>query len=137
MITLLHHNWVDHSSLWALSDLVQFSLLLSFVCRVAPSQGNYCSILLSTVSCHSFKFLWRTVKTTHITAVPSGIVACTFSDNLSQNNYLLLCLIGHCCKLTSSVGPHYSLVFFSHSLWVLLPRFQVSMYSSRDTYMYV
>ena len=65
--------------------------------------------------CHSFKFLSKTVTSKPL-ILPSRIVACTFSDNLSQNNCLLLCFIGHCCNLTSSVGPCYSLVFFFHSL---------------------
>ena len=34
-------------------------------------------------SCHSFKFLWRTVNHKPPT-IPFGIVACTFSDNISQ-----------------------------------------------------
>ena len=37
------------------------------------------------LSCHSFKFLWRTVNSKPPT-IPFGIVACTFVDNLSQNS---------------------------------------------------
>ena len=37
------------------------------------------------LSCHSFKFLWRTGQTKPPT-IPFGIVACTFSDNLSRNS---------------------------------------------------
>ena len=40
---------------------------------------------LRGLSCHSFKFLWRTGQTKSPT-IPFGIVACTFSDNLSQNS---------------------------------------------------
>ena len=35
--------------------------------------------------CHSFKFLWRTVNWKPPT-IPFGIVACSFSDNLSRNS---------------------------------------------------
>ena len=38
-----------------------------------------------THSCHSFKFLWRTVNWKPPTT-PFGIVACSFSDNLSRNS---------------------------------------------------
>ena len=37
------------------------------------------------LSCHSFKFLWRTGQT-NLPTIPFGIVACTFSDNLSRNS---------------------------------------------------
>ena len=37
------------------------------------------------LSCHSFKFLWRTGQTKPPT-IPFGIVACTFSDNLFRNS---------------------------------------------------
>ena len=37
------------------------------------------------LSCHSFKFLWRTGQTKPPT-IPFGIVACTFSYNLSRNS---------------------------------------------------
>ena len=37
------------------------------------------------LQCHSFKFLWITVHSRPPTT-PFGIVACTFSDNLSRNN---------------------------------------------------
>ena len=37
------------------------------------------------LSCHSFKFFWRTGRTKSPT-IPFGIVACTFSDNRSQNS---------------------------------------------------
>ena len=37
------------------------------------------------VSCHSFKFLWRT-KNSKPPTIPFGIVARTFSDNLSRNS---------------------------------------------------
>ena len=37
------------------------------------------------LSCYSFKFLWRTVNSKPPT-IPFGIVACTFSDNLSRNS---------------------------------------------------
>ena len=36
------------------------------------------------LSCHSFKFHWRTVNS-KLPTVPFEIVACTFSDNLSAN----------------------------------------------------
>ena len=39
------------------------------------------------LSCHSFKFLWRTGQTKPPT-IPFGIVACTFSDNLSRNSFI-------------------------------------------------
>ena len=39
------------------------------------------------LSCHSFKFLWRTVNSKPPT-IPFGIVACTFSDSLSRNSCL-------------------------------------------------
>ena len=44
--------------------------------------------ILSDLSCHSFKFLWRTVNLKPPT-IPFGIVACTFSDNLSRNSCIL------------------------------------------------
>ena len=44
------------------------------------------------LSCHSFKFLWRTVNSKPPT-IPFGIVACTFSDNLSRNSYIKLCWV--------------------------------------------
>ena len=34
--------------------------------------------------CNSFKFLWRTGHS-KLPTIPFGVVACTFSDNLSQN----------------------------------------------------
>ena len=37
------------------------------------------------LSCHSFKFLWRTGQTKPPT-ISFGIVACPFSDNLSRNS---------------------------------------------------
>ena len=37
------------------------------------------------LSCHSFKFLWKTVNSKPPT-IPFGIVALTFSDNLSRNS---------------------------------------------------
>ena len=37
------------------------------------------------ISCHSFKFLWRRVNS-KLPTIPFGIVACTFSDNLSWNS---------------------------------------------------
>ena len=37
------------------------------------------------LSCHSFKFLWKTVNSKPPT-IPFGIVAFTFSDNLSRNS---------------------------------------------------
>ena len=39
--------------------------------------------------CHSFKFLWRTVNSKPPT-IPLGIVACTFSNNLSRNRCIRL-----------------------------------------------
>ena len=36
-------------------------------------------------SCHSFKFLWRG-DNSKLPTIPFGIVACTFSDNLSRNS---------------------------------------------------
>ena len=44
------------------------------------------------LSCHSFKFLWRTVNSKPLT-IPFGLVACTFSDNLSRNSCI-------CCTCT-------------------------------------
>ena len=41
------------------------------------------------LSCHSFKFLWRTVNSKPPT-IPFGVVACTFSDNLSRNSFIRL-----------------------------------------------
>ena len=41
------------------------------------------------LSCHSFKFLWRTVNSKPPT-IPFRIGACTFSDNLSQNSCILV-----------------------------------------------
>ena len=48
------------------------------------------------LSCHSFKFPWRTVNSKPPT-IPLRIVACTFSDNPSQNICIvkkMLCKIG-------------------------------------------
>ena len=44
-------------------------------------------IYVHGLSCHSFKFLWRTVNSKPPT-IPFGIVACTFSDSLSRNSCL-------------------------------------------------
>ena len=41
------------------------------------------------LSCHSFNFLWRRVNSKPATIIPFGIVACTFSDNLSRNSCML------------------------------------------------
>ena len=41
------------------------------------------------LTCHSFKFLWRTVNLKSPT-IPFGIVGCTFSDNLSRNSCILI-----------------------------------------------
>ena len=52
-------------------------LLLSFsTCR-----HNY----VHDLSCHSFKFLWKTVLSKPPT-IPFGVVMCTLSDNLSWNS---------------------------------------------------
>ena len=44
---------------------------------------------MNSVSCHSFKFRWRTVNS-ELPTIPFGIVAWTFSDNLSRNSCLYL-----------------------------------------------
>ena len=44
------------------------------------------------LSCHSFKFLWRTVNSKPPTIL-FEIVACTFSDNLSRNSCIRLHLL--------------------------------------------
>ena len=49
------------------------------------------------LSCHSFKFLWRTGQTKPPT-IPFGIVACPFSDNLSRNS----CIPCPVCLIPSS-----------------------------------
>ena len=41
------------------------------------------------LSCHFSNFLWRTVNSKPPT-IPFGMVACTFSDNLSRNSCILL-----------------------------------------------
>ena len=43
---------------------------------------------IHSLSGHSFKFLWTTVNSKPPT-VPFRIVACSFSDNLSQNSCIL------------------------------------------------
>ena len=45
---------------------------------------------LHGLSCHSFKFLWRRVNSKPATILLFGIVACTFSDNLSRNSCMLV-----------------------------------------------
>ena len=37
------------------------------------------------LSCHSFKFLWRTVNS-KLPTIPLAVIAWTFSDNLSRNS---------------------------------------------------
>ena len=37
------------------------------------------------LSCHSFKYFWRAVNS-QPPIIPFGVVACTFSDNLSRNS---------------------------------------------------
>ena len=49
-------------------------------------------LLIHGFSCHSFKFLWKTVNTKPPT-IPFGIVVCTLSDNLSRNSCILKLLI--------------------------------------------
>ena len=51
---------------------VAFLLTVGNICRWPPT-------------CHYFKLLWRTVNSKPPT-IPFGIVACTFSNNLSQNS---------------------------------------------------
>ena len=51
-----------------------------------------CGPLIHGFSCHSFKFLWKTVNSKPPT-IPFRIVACTFSDNLSRNSSILQLLI--------------------------------------------
>ena len=52
----------------------------TFVTFLQPSQTY-----VHGLSCHSLKFLWRTVNSRSPT-IPFGIVAYTFSDNLSRNS---------------------------------------------------
>ena len=49
---------------------------------------THSQIYAHSLSCHSLKFLWRTVKSKPHT-IPFGIVACTFSDNLHRNSCIL------------------------------------------------
>ena len=58
---------------------------------VKPSLLRFLSIRKHTVHdllCHSFKFFGKTVNSKPPT-IPFGIVACTFSDNLSRNSCIL------------------------------------------------
>ena len=49
------------------------------------------------LSCHSFKFLWKTVNSRPPT-IHFAVVACTLSDNLSRNS----CIHSHTHLITSS-----------------------------------
>ena len=60
-------------------QLSNLRLLLSF---------NSSQTYVHGLSCHSFKLLWRIVYSKPPT-IPFGIVACTFSDNLSRNSCML------------------------------------------------
>ena len=68
--------------------------------------------------CNSFKFLWRTGHS-KLPTIPFGVVACTFSDNLSRNT----------CIRNAQGGPLISVFhlvsgFISNSLshWILVSR---------------
>ena len=61
----------------------------TYFCCFPLAPANICPCRLS---CYSFKFLWRTVKSKPPT-ITIGIVACTFSDNLSRNSYIPILLI--------------------------------------------
>ena len=122
-----------------LSQRVIWDILFLWHCSCRTYVCCFPLALANTIRgffCHSFKFLWKTVTSKPPILITFRIVACTFSDNLSQNNCLLLCLIQDIAVSWHVFGPCYSLVFFFHFLWVLLPRFQVAMYSSLDTYMH-
>ena len=58
---------------------------------VEPTLLRFLSIRKHTIHdllCHSFNFFWKTVNSKPPT-IPFGIVACTFSDNLSRNSCIL------------------------------------------------
>ena len=65
------------------------------------------------LSCHSFKFLWRTGQTKPPT-IPFGIVACPFSDNLSRNSCILcpVCLAPPFSKYAIPSSPY---LFSTHA----------------------
>ena len=54
-------------------------------CSCRTHLGCFPLELANICWCHSFKFLWKTGQTKPPT-IPFGIVACTFSDNRSQNS---------------------------------------------------
>ena len=57
---------------------------------------------------HSFKFLWRTVNLKPPT-IPFGIVACTFSDNLSRNS----CILNGCnCSNKTAISSDHEINIF-------------------------
>ena len=62
-------------------------------------------------------FLWRTV-TSKSPTIPFGIVACTFSDNLSRNS----CILG--CRSEAFCFPWWKIIWYACLLikyWVTLP----------------
>ena len=50
---------------------------------------NHSQTYFHGISCHSFKFLWKTVNSRPPT-IPFGFVAFTLSDNLSRNSCICL-----------------------------------------------
>ena len=69
------------------------------------------------LSCYSFNFLWRRVNSKPATIIPFGIVACTFSDNLSRNSCILVTTTlfpySPLCGWPTNRSPSELLVFMS------------------------
>ena len=65
------------------------------------------------LSCHSFKFLWRTGQTKPPT-IPFGIVACPFSDNLSRNS-CIPCPVCLAPPFSKYVIPSSPYLFSTHA----------------------
>ena len=88
------------------------------------------------LSCHSFNFLWRRVNSKPATIIPFGIVACTFSDNLSRNSCILVTTTlfpySPLCGWPTNRSPSELLVFVSSVLWCYsFPSKQIAALSTR------
>ena len=88
------------------------------------------------LSCHSFNFLWRRVNSKPATIIPFGIVACTFSDNLSRNSCILVTTTlfpySPLCGWPTNRSPSELLVFVSSVLWCYsFPSKQIGALSTR------
>ena len=69
--------------LWDMLKILFLTLYLSNL--LLSLSFSICRLNVYGLSCHSFKFLWKTVNSKPPT-IPFGVVACTSNDNLSQNS---------------------------------------------------